>query len=255
VAQEDTDSAKVELAQLADVYDQHPETRFTIGVFLSSTAYGRLNPVALGGTNNGSMKTDVALVPFQAIVPTLLNHLFDGEARDNPRHISANESIMQLFYYLAFPQNPSGNILLQPLIDLYRTETKPSGALGVVAEFCGRSQQAAMTLIEAAAVDQPVEKRAAALHAIGEVLSPSSVAFCKNPDLIDPVLQGLKSNQQTIVREAIHAAEAFVSQKPSPDVFAPLKTELEGLAANQEDTLTAQNAKQALQQWQLWRSQ
>jgi len=72
--QEDAAAARTEITELVDVYDQHPESRVAIGVFLHSVAYERL--MTFGGA------TDAFVTPLQPIVPTLVAHLFDGDARD-----------------------------------------------------------------------------------------------------------------------------------------------------------------------------
>jgi hypothetical protein len=204
--------------------------------------------------------TDAFLQPFDAIVSVLIAHLFDGDP------VSVDAPI-PLFKFWSFRQNPPVDIL-QPLIDLSRTEAKPSGALAIIAEFCGKSQQAVLTLADAMAADQPYEKRLAAMQAISYTSAPT----CTDPKLVDALSTALKSdpppNSDTVVTQkddgqghiittysgrpttileaAITAAQS-IGRAAGP-ANGPLRADLERLAADQGHPKVAQAAQAALYQ-------
>jgi hypothetical protein len=118
-------------------------------------------------------------------------------------------------------------------------------ALNVLGRFCTQSEKQAVLALRDAAVDQNIRKRITALAVIGQPqLVGESPATCRDPELVDALLEGLKSGQPDIVRQAARAAGRF---GPAAE---PLRTELERIAAEQRDAPTAAAAKETLNRLQ-----
>jgi hypothetical protein len=223
LAAEDSASAQKELAVLADVYEKHPETR----VLLSGLLFGAVQ-------RRGSLRDSAEA--FKPILPTLMGHFLDP---DRNTRLGA----VRVFWFLQ-PSPPLE--ALAPVVSLSYTETDSeikAMALQILRRFCPQSKQAVFALRDAA-LDQDNRKRFTALGVIGQSESGEPPTTCRDSELVDALLQGLKSGQPDVVRQAVHAAERFGR------AAEPLKSELESIAADQRDTTTAAAARATLSQLQ-----
>jgi hypothetical protein len=188
-------SAQKDMADLAVLYEKEPALRFPISTLLYTV---------------GTQRIDSADA-FKPLLPALIAHLSDPDAK-------AREGAIRAIAVLK-PEPPFE--ALDPLIKLSHTETEHENVyvvIAAVARFCQSSKAAVLALRDAAAQDQPNQKRAAALAAIGN--SPS-----RDAELVDALAEGLKSDELNVVRAAVEAAQRF------GPAAGPLRSQLERIAA------------------------
>jgi hypothetical protein len=244
---EDSLGAKKDVMELAQMYEQHPETRFLITMLLSDINCRRAQP-------------DTADI-YQPIVPTLIAHLFDSDNQ------GTRFDAMRVLSNLR-PSPPFE--ILEPAIKLSYWETMPSATytpLAVAAMFCKQSKQAIQALHDAAAPDQPPEKRVWAFQTIGQ----AGRLECRDPELIDAVLEGLRSDPADEIVDKTGDRSFRVDTKPYPGTnkrppnvvaaaigatkaFGPdveqFKQDLVRIAADKTHPLSALNAETALRELQ-----
>lgn len=254
---EDSSGAQKDVTELAQMYEQHPEVRFLVTMLLSD----------VGGQRT---QTDTADI-YKPIIPTLVAHLFDSDKTTRHEAIRILSTLR--------PSPPFE--ILEPAIKLSYWETDATATytpLTVAAMFCKQSKQAIQALHDAAAPDQPPEKRVWAFQTIGQ----AGRLECRDPELTDAVLQGLRSDP---VDEAADRTDRTVdighgpqtqssfhiytkpypgTNTPRPNVVAaaiwavasfgleaePLKQDLERIAADQSHPQSALTAKTVLIQLQ-----
>jgi hypothetical protein len=194
---EDAIGAKKDVMELAQMYQQHPETRFLITMLLSDINCRRAQP-------------DTAEI-YQPIVPTLIAHLFDSDNK------STRFDAMRVLSNLR-PSPPFE--ILEPAIKLSYWETYAAATytpLTVAAMFCKQSKQAIQALHDAAAPDQPPEKRVWAFQTIDQ----AARLECRGPELIDAVLQGLRSDPVDEIVDKTGDRSFRIDTKPYPGTKPP----------------------------------
>ncbi|MBO0695480.1 MAG: HEAT repeat domain-containing protein [Verrucomicrobia bacterium] len=214
----------MEAAELADVYEKHAETR----VLLSGLLFGAVQ------TRRPRMDSTEA---FKPILPMLMAHFIDP---DRNTRLGA----VRVFWFLQ-PSPPLE--ALAPVISLSYTETDSeveAMALQVLKRFCAQQSKQAVVALRDAAVDPDNRKKITALGVIGQSLVGEPPATCRDPELVEALSQGLKSGQPDVVRQAVHAAARF-----GPEA-EPLRSELERVAADEQDAPTAAAARETLRQLQ-----
>lgn len=220
-ATEDAAAAQMEVTELAAIYEQHPETRVPISNLL------------FGAVQTRAPKKDSAEA-FKPIFPTLIAHFSDPDR-------ATRAGAIKVFWFLQ-PSPPSE--ALAPLASLSYIETDPEAeamALQVLRRFCtAQSNRQAVSALHDAAMDQDSRKRVTALGVIGQALVGEPLTACTDPELADAILQGLKSGQPNVVRQAASAAHRF---NPTTE---PLKSELERIAADDANPEAAKTAKEVL---------
>lgn len=207
--QENYQLAQKEVAELADLYDKDPSTRPQISTILSTA---------------GPQRNDSAEA-FKPIVPMLTAHLKDAD-------VKTREGASMIILGLK-PRPPFE--VLEPLMSLAKEKEVGLATLGAVAAFCDQSKQAVFALRDAAAADQPNQKRAITLQVIG-------TTPCTDTELLDSVAAGLKSDEWNVKLAAVQAAGRF------GPAAAPLKADLVRLAAGPTGEPLAEAARSALRQ-------
>lgn len=220
IATEDAGAAQMEVTELAAIYEQHPETR----VLVSNLLFGAVQ----------SRAPKDSAYAFKPIFPTLIAHFSDPDR-------ATRAGAIKVFWFLQ-PSPPSE--ALAPLASLSHTETDPEAeamALQVLKRFCtAQSNRQAVSALHDAAMDQDSRKRVTALGVIGQALVGEPLTACTDPELADAILQGLKSGQPNVVRQAASAAHRF---NPTTE---PLKSELERIAADDGNPEAGKTAKEVL---------